>query len=70
MVVSLGEGYALWRGVVGPFPGCPDGGGGEKGRRGVCTLSLITCPSWKKGWEPLHLLTYLGYLKDDSPWPR
>ncbi len=23
--------------------------------RGVCTLSLITCSSWKKGWEPLLL---------------
>ena len=23
----LGEGVALWRGVVGPSPGCPEGGG-------------------------------------------
>jgi hypothetical protein len=32
MVVFLGEGYVLWRGVVGLCPACPDGGG--EGRRG------------------------------------
>ena len=34
----LGEGVALWRGVVGPCPGCPEG---EEGVEGVapCTLS-------------------------------
>jgi hypothetical protein len=26
------EGVALWRGVVGPCPGCPERGGGEGGR--------------------------------------
>ena len=27
----LGEGVALWRGVVGSCPGCPEGGGGRGG---------------------------------------
>ena len=27
MVVFLGKGSALWRGVVGLCPGCPEGGG-------------------------------------------
>jgi hypothetical protein len=42
MVVSLGEGYALWRGVVGLCPGCPDGGG-ERGGGGYapCPLSPV-----------------------------
>ncbi len=39
MVVFLGKGYALWRGVVGPCPGCPEGGGGEEGRG----LHFIPC---------------------------
>ncbi len=38
-----GGGYALWRGVVGPCPACPDGGGGEKGGR--CTQFPVTCLS-------------------------
>ncbi len=45
MVVFLGKGYALWRGVVGPCPGCPEGGG--EGRRGVGgTQHPVTCPPW------------------------
>ena len=48
----LGEGVALWRGVVGPCPGCPEGGG--RGGGG-CTLYLLTCPSWKKGFGTLVL---------------
>jgi hypothetical protein len=36
MAVFLGKGYALWRGVVGPCPGCPEGGGeGGRGWRGL-----------------------------------
>jgi len=27
MAVFLGKGSALWRGVVGLYPGCPEGGG-------------------------------------------
>ncbi len=27
----LGEGVALWRGIVGPCPGCPEGGEREEG---------------------------------------
>jgi hypothetical protein len=42
MVVFLGNGYALWRGVVGPCPGCPEwGGGGGKGVSG--TQHPATC---------------------------
>jgi hypothetical protein len=51
----------------GSFPGegvCPVEGGkwvpaqaALKGGEGGCTLSLVTCLSWKKGWEPLHLLS-------------
>jgi hypothetical protein len=42
MVVFLGEGYALWRGVVGLCTGCPDGWGrGEGGMHPV----LVTCPA-------------------------
>jgi hypothetical protein len=40
MVVFLGEGYALWRGVVGLCPGCPDGGGG--GGKGVGAPSSLS----------------------------
>jgi hypothetical protein len=36
MVVFLGKGYALWRGVVGPCPGCPEGGEGGK--------EVVLCP--------------------------
>jgi hypothetical protein len=42
MVVFLGEGYAMWRRVVGLCLACPgDGGEGEGG--GLCTQILITC---------------------------
>jgi hypothetical protein len=44
MVVFLGKGYALWRGVVGPCPGCPERGGGGKGVSG--TQLPVTCLSW------------------------
>jgi hypothetical protein len=43
MVVFLGEGYALWRGVVGLCPACPDGGGGEERVGG--TQFPVTCLS-------------------------
>jgi hypothetical protein len=39
MVVFLGKGYALWRGVVGPCPGCPEGGGGRGKGVALCSLS-------------------------------
>jgi hypothetical protein len=38
----LGEGVALWRGVVGPCPGCPEGGEREEGAVGTQHLS----PAW------------------------
>jgi len=44
----LGEGVALWRGVVGPCPGCPEGGKGWRGASGTHHLS----PAW--GGEAGH----------------
>jgi hypothetical protein len=43
MVVFLGKGCALWRGVVGPCPGCPEGGGGGKGGGGGGTQHSVIC---------------------------
>jgi hypothetical protein len=41
MIVFLGKGYALWRGVVGPCPGFPEGGEGGRGLHPVpCHLSF------------------------------
>jgi hypothetical protein len=51
-----GRGMSCERGIVGLCPAYPDGG---EGRRGVCTLSLITCPSWKKGLGTLALAVWL-----------
>jgi hypothetical protein len=70
MVVFLGEGYAVWRGVVGLCPGCPDGGGGggEKGgmqpvpyhlsflEKGLGTLALAV---WLLGPRSSSLMTSL-----------
>jgi hypothetical protein len=64
MVVFLGEGYALWSGVVGPCPGCPEGGGGRV--KGVSGTQLpVTCLSWG-GYRVLpwsHLMIRVG-----RPW--
>jgi hypothetical protein len=46
MVVFLGEGYALWRGVVGLCPGCPEGGGGEKGGMHPVPCHLSFLKKW------------------------
>jgi hypothetical protein len=43
MVVFLGKGSALWRGVVGLCPGCPGGRGGGRGGQ-VLPRILVTCP--------------------------
>ncbi len=58
----LGEGVCPVEGVVGPCPGFPEGG------KGGCTLSLVTCLSWKKGWEPLYLLCSFWALDPPSWW--
>jgi hypothetical protein len=55
MVVFLGKGYALWRGVVGPCPGCPEGGKGGRGLHSVpCHLSFL-----EKGLGTLALAVWL-----------
>jgi hypothetical protein len=41
------------------------GGGGEGG---LCTLSLFTCLSWKKGWGPLYLLCDSWALDPPPQW--
>ncbi len=41
MVVFLGKGSALWRGVVGLCPGCPEGGEGVDG--GQWHPASLTC---------------------------
>jgi hypothetical protein len=41
MVVFLGKGSALWRGVVGLCPGCPEGGEGGEGASGTQHLSPV-----------------------------
>jgi hypothetical protein len=51
MVVFLGEGYALWRGLVGLCPACPDGGG--EGGRGVVAPSSLTPASPGGGYRVL-----------------
>ncbi len=66
----LGEGVALWRGVVGPCPGCPEEGG--KGWRGLHPVPSHL-PFLEKGvWDPCIYWTLLGpwFLLDDSsgPW--
>ena len=41
MVVFLGKGSALWRGVVGLCPGCPEGGEWVEGASGTQHLSPV-----------------------------
>ncbi len=41
MVVFLGKGSALWRGVVGFCPGCPEGGEWVEGASGTQHLSPV-----------------------------
>jgi len=53
MVVFLGKGSALWRGVVGLCPGCPEGGEWVEGASGTQHLSPAL-PG--KGLRPLHSL--------------
>ncbi len=62
MVVFLGKGSALWRGVVGLCPGCPGGGGRERG----AGASQNTC---HLPWVTRYLLPMLS-LHDQSrgPW--
>jgi hypothetical protein len=57
-VVFFGGGVCPVEGGSGSLPSLPWWGGGE-GRRGVCTISLITCPSWKKGLGTLALAVWL-----------
>jgi hypothetical protein len=42
----LGKGVALWRGVVGSYPGCPEGGwgGGGGGEGGAGGTSICHLP--------------------------
>jgi hypothetical protein len=41
-----GEGVSLWRGVLGPCPGCPEGGEWVEGAK--WHPASVTCPSWKR----------------------
>jgi len=41
MVVFLGEGASLWRGVLGLCPGCPEGGEWVEGASGTQHLSPV-----------------------------
>jgi uncharacterized protein (DUF983 family) len=46
MVVFLGKGSALWRGVVGLCPGCPEGG---EWVEGAVAPSICHLPFLEKG---------------------
>ncbi len=63
-VVSLGEGYALWRGVVGLCPACPDGGG--EGRRGASAPSSLSSASPEGGYRVLPWSDLM--IKVNRPW--
>ena len=65
----LGEGVALWRGVVGSCPGCPDGG---EGVEGVAPCTFSPAFPGKRVEDPCIDWTLPGpwFLLDDSsgPW--
>jgi hypothetical protein len=67
-----GEGVSLWGGVLGPCPGCPEGGG--NGWRGLVAPSICHLPFLEKGWDPCILWISLGLwillsaTDTDGPW--
>jgi hypothetical protein len=66
-VVSLGEGYVLWRGVVGLCPANPDGGGGGGGEKGGMHPVPYPLPFLEKGLGTLALAVWLLGPRSSSP---